>query len=428
MSRRTAWTGVAASLLVIVAATLRPLAAPVTGADAAPADPPPLFCLACGDLNGVDVLLNVLLFIPLGAMLAAATERWRQAVLAAASVSLLIELLQVSVVTGRDATVSDLLTNSAGGMIGATLVTWRHALLRPTPARARALALLAASLAIAVMASTAHLLRPSIPRMGLWGQWTPQRLQFEPYTGTLHDFEVDGFAIPYELVPAYERLRLAMLDGSNIARVRLTAGEPPSRLAVIARLGSRVQEVLLVGALRDALVYRTRLTSRDWGLRTPALLVPQAFPAAGEPVIVEAGVRERAWYARVESSRGVVTRELPFSVALFWNLILPFDLPLSPATRWLSALWLAGLVFPAAWWGGHAARGGATRARRLAWWGGVMALLATALVIVPHLARFAPAAPTEWLGLLAGGVAALLLSPVGAPPPASPTPDDAFAR
>jgi hypothetical protein len=405
---------------VIVVATLRPLAAPVASVDAAPPDPAPLFCLACGDMNGVDVLLNVLLFVPFGATLAVATRTWRRAAVTAASVSLLIELLQVSVVGGRDATISDLITNSAGGLIGAALASWHHALLRPTPVRARALALIAASAAIAIMAATAQLLQPSIPHMGLWGQWTPQRLQFEPYTGTLHAFDVDGFAIPYELVPAYEALRLAMLDGSTVARVRLTTGEPPSRLAVIARLGSRVQEVLLVGAIRDALVYRTRLTSRDWGLRTPALLVPHAFPAVGESVVVEAGVRERAWYARVESPRGVVSRELPFSVALFWNLILPFDLPLSPATRWLSALWLAGLVFPAAWWGGHAAAAGASLATRLAWWGGVMALLAAALVIVPHLARFAPAAPTEWLGLLAGGGAALLLSRVGARSPASP--------
>ncbi|HET7241044.1 MAG TPA: VanZ family protein, partial [Gemmatimonadales bacterium] len=62
----------------------------------------------------MDVFLNLLLFVPLGAGLRLAGWRWRSVVLGAALVSFTVELLQYTVVTGRDASLSDLLTNTTG--------------------------------------------------------------------------------------------------------------------------------------------------------------------------------------------------------------------------------------------------------------------------------------------------------------------------
>jgi VanZ like family len=101
-------------LLFIAAATLTPL--PQQSAAAAAT---PLWCLVCGEDGGVDVLNNILLFVPLGLGLRLMRLRTSHVVLLAASVSLAIELLQLIVITGRDASLSDLLTNTLGSWTGA---------------------------------------------------------------------------------------------------------------------------------------------------------------------------------------------------------------------------------------------------------------------------------------------------------------------
>lgn len=405
-TRRAAWGAVAAVVAAIVVATLRP--APP------PAIPLPVYCLVCGELGGVDVILNVILFIPLGAALVAAGVPCRRAMAWTTAVSLTVELLQLSAIAGRDASLSDLLTNSLGGGLGAFGATSWRALIAPAPRNARTLALVAAALALGVMAATAALLHPSIPVMGLWGQWTPQQLRFEPYSGTVHDFRINGIVVPYNLVPESETLRQRLLTGQTRAHVEFSAGRRTSRLAAIARVGSRFQEVMLLGADGRDLVFRTRLATRDWRLRTPGIAVPEALPVDGERVVAEAGLRNRQWYATIITAQGAVHRSVPFSVSLGWTFILPFEHPLAPSDAWFSALWLAALAFPAAYWG---ARAGTTRARLRAprdglnaLWGATMLMLALGLFSIPLLAHFTAAAPHEWLGLVAGGVAGALLA------------------
>src|SRR3712207_2032131 len=90
----------ALALAFVAVATLTPT----------PGTPPtPPTCIVCGRVGGVDVLLNVLLFVPLGLGLRlAGLSRWRALALAGLT-TLGIESLQFAVVTGRDASLSDLL-------------------------------------------------------------------------------------------------------------------------------------------------------------------------------------------------------------------------------------------------------------------------------------------------------------------------------
>lgn len=408
LARPGRWFPTAAALAFIAALTLRPAPAALI--------PLPVFCLVCGDLGGVDVILNTLLFLPLGAALAAAGVGWRAAVVAAALTSLGVELLQFSLVGGRDASLSDLLTNTMGGALGAWAVRRWRVLLAPSRETARLLSVSAAALVMAVLAATAALLQPSIPPMGLWGQWAPpQHPSFEPYSGTMHDFVVEGIHVPYRLVPESEPLRQRLLDGDFDARLAFTAGRPTRRISAIGRLGSRFQEVLFVGANGTDLVFRTRLEARDWRVRAPSIAVPRALPAEGTPVVVEVGVRRHVWRARVADAAGatLAEREVPFGVALGWTMLLPFEHPLRPGDGIWSALWLAALAVPAGFW----AAGGGERRRDTfgRWWWLTMSMMAVALAAVPALARFAPAPAHEWGGLVAGGViGALLAAPLRA--------------
>ena len=99
----------ALGLVAIAILTLRPV--PTQAAASAST---PLLCLVCGSNGGADVFLNLLLFAPLGVGLRLAGWRWRSVVATAALVSFAVELLQFTVVTGRDASLSDLVTNTTG--------------------------------------------------------------------------------------------------------------------------------------------------------------------------------------------------------------------------------------------------------------------------------------------------------------------------
>ncbi|MEP7383243.1 MAG: VanZ family protein, partial [Gemmatimonadota bacterium] len=390
------WLGPALSLAFIAALTLRPAPRPLFQV--------PMDCLICGDLGGVDVILNVALFVPLGITLVAAGTSWRRAVAIAFATTLLVESLQYTLIPGRDATLSDLLTNTIGGTIGALLATHWRRVLSPPPAAARWLMVAATLLAVGIMSGTAALLRPAVPDMGMWGQWTPQQLTFEPYDGTVHRFEVNDIPIPYNLVPESEPLRQRILGGETRAVVDFTAGTPTRRLSAIARAGSRFQEVLLVGVHGTDLVFRTRLAVRDWLLRLPGIALPDAIPPAGEAVIAMAGLHRNRWYATVHSSRGVQHVEIPFAVSLGWTFILPFDRPLRPGDEWLSALWLAALMLPAAAWGALGGASTATGTPFNRWWLLAVECQAAALLLAPAFAHFAPASLWEWSGLALGAL------------------------
>ena len=127
------------------------------------ADETPLLCLVCGESGGADVVLNLLLFIPLGVGLALLGRPWAHVVALCALLSLGVETLQYAAHTGRDASLSDLLTNTASGAVGAALVRRLDLLLAPGPLPARRLSLGAAAGWLAILSLTAISMHPWAP-------------------------------------------------------------------------------------------------------------------------------------------------------------------------------------------------------------------------------------------------------------------------
>src|SRR5918994_7063288 len=99
-----------AGLVAILVLTLAP-----NPRQARAADQTPLLCLVCGESGGADVALNLLLFIPLGMGLALRGWAWSRVVVSCGLLSLGVETLQYAASTGRDASLSDLLTNTMSG-------------------------------------------------------------------------------------------------------------------------------------------------------------------------------------------------------------------------------------------------------------------------------------------------------------------------
>ena len=133
-----------------------------------PAPPFRPFCLACGDLGGTDVVLNVLLFLPLGVGLGLQGTRRRTAISGMVAASLIIEFLQVFI-PGRDANLGDVLTNSLGGAIGFLLAAHRETLLRPSKYFERILLATWCMVWLAITTISAYALVPSPTQSQYYG-------------------------------------------------------------------------------------------------------------------------------------------------------------------------------------------------------------------------------------------------------------------
>ena len=93
----------------------------------------PWYCVVCGDGGTADVLLNILLFLPLGLALAALDSSRGRALLVVMALSTAIEVYQGTALVGRDACLGDVLSNSAGGLLGWSLYAGLPALAWPSP-------------------------------------------------------------------------------------------------------------------------------------------------------------------------------------------------------------------------------------------------------------------------------------------------------
>ena len=106
----------------------------------------PVTCLVCGDQGVQDVIQNIIMLLPLGLALGLAGVRPRMAALGAFGLAVLVESLQYTVITGRDASLSDVITNTAGAALGAAIAPHLPTLLRPGRRAAATLGITATAL------------------------------------------------------------------------------------------------------------------------------------------------------------------------------------------------------------------------------------------------------------------------------------------
>jgi hypothetical protein len=325
-------------VLVILVLTLSP-------SDAHHSDGP-FACIVCGERGLADVLLNIMLFAPVGVLAGIAFgTRW-SIVTAAAALSGGIEVMQVWI-PGRDASIGDLLFNTVGTTLGMGLVAAAPLWIRPkSRAALRILAAAAAALAIGISAANAWLLRPSLPDSRWFGMWSPRLGHLRPWDGTVRETVVGGIDVRPGWIGDAQPLRRALLAGDTIS-VRARAGRPTTGLgAIFAIYDDQRREIVLIGPDREDLVLRSRLRAQDLRLDHPDLRLRGALAAfaPGDPLHIRArrGEADGCLEVNGEGMCGIA-----HSVANGWQLLLyPSHLP-----PWLSALvaagWAAALVVPA---------------------------------------------------------------------------------
>ena len=299
-------------------------------------------CFVCGGRPVSDALTNVLLFVPLGVGLALAGVRGRRLGLVGASVSCLVELIQL-VLPGRDPSVGDVVFNTLGTGVGAAAV-WRFPMwLRAATAKS---GLVAATGLCLVVLATGWLLGPSLPATEYWGQWTPYRDHFEWYRGRVLGAEVGSQAVRSSRMPDSPAARAALRDGQPIT-IEAVAGPPVSRLAPLFSIADAVnREIALVGVDGEDLMFRRRTRAARYGLDQPDIRFHDGLAPvrAGDPLRVRVWRETPAEWCMTVNDRTACG--LGISGARGWALVYHPDAFPDWLRDLLDAVWLAALAFP----------------------------------------------------------------------------------
>jgi hypothetical protein len=368
-------------------------------------------CLACGDRGTADLLLNVALFMPLGAALALRGRTLPFVALLAALLSGAIEVAQFSI-PGRDPTLGDIVSNTLGATLGALLVGRARVWLFPKATVASWLCRSATVGAAITCLATGLLLTPSFPATQYYGLWTPNLGHLEWYRGRLLDAGVAGTRIGPGPIPARSRVaELLRSDTGYELHVRALAGPATQRLAPLFAIfdGDR-REILLLGAQRAELVLRVHTRAAAWRFDRPDLRLPALqHVGIGDTVSVRVvGDAGNGRYTIDGTERG-------FTVGIGWALLMyPETFPFKAV---VSAVWIGVVFLPAGFW---------LRTRIDGLTGGLGIL--SGLALVPALTPLLPTPASQWmaaaLGLLGGvalqiplrGVSARLLRPASVSP------------
>jgi hypothetical protein len=263
------WGLVALTLAPVLVLTLRPApdASWVGGG---------LFCILCGHSGTANLIRNVVLFVPLGVALALLVGARSRAVVAALFVTAMIEALQFEI-PGRNPGLTDLLANVSGAALAVTAVRWSGQWLSPGARAGAFYSLGFGGLASGVMAATAFLFMPDLPRTSWFAHLGPDLEHLERYGGEVRSAHVGGVPLRVGVIEGPDRIRGALLEGGSV-EVEAMAGPAPSRLSPLFMITSGArEEMLLVGAHGPDLVGRVRLKAVPFGFDRPDLRARGAF-------------------------------------------------------------------------------------------------------------------------------------------------------
>jgi hypothetical protein len=391
--------------------TLQPVANSITTAG---------WCVLCGPLGGTDAVLNVILFAPFGAALFLTTRRWLLTAAAGLIITILIEALQWRIIPGRDASLGDVIANTAGTALGTWLAVRAPGWIAASGPAARHLALRYAILLAALVGATAWALVPEAPTP--WQQWVLQRAprpHLDDFGGTIESIALNETPLPdYGLI--YPE-RVADPAGSTRLVAVLSGAKPPTRRqAHILSIEHPQREGLYLAQWRDALVFRvhqhaTRLRLRPTFVRLDGAFAPaSALPVGGQTDTIEVQSSRRAVTLTRSSAGGQVAATVRRTVGLGWTLFVPWPAAVGPDWWPLNAAWLAILLLPIGFLAARERADGAAPDRKGPAGIWPLAVLLAGLLLAPMAAGLSQLAVAEWsgalLGLLLGASVARLTS------------------
>ena len=388
MQRRWGRVAACAGLLVILAATLTPEPSQSRAAEATP-----LWCLVCGEYGGVDVLNNILLFMPFALGLRLAGVSCRTVVITGAVLSLGIETLQLFAIPGRDASLSDVLTNTLGSWLGAVAGARWRTLLRPRSRRALQLAWGASAGWLVLQVGTAVLLRPWIRGGPLHSEWRPDTPGRLPFSGEVTSASVSGMEVAPGAVDSAGELSRRLGRGRISLRLEIQAGDTATHWSTVYRLTGPHGPVLQLDALGSHLVFQPPAGAQFLRLRAPRLLIENAIsPSAA--VTLMARERHDTLWGRAGPVPGREAIHV-LSPSQSWTLLSPFLYAYGREARLVTGCWLALLLGVIGYWWAQAL----SRPRGPA---AAIVVVCLGLGLVPLIFGYPAVHWSEWLGGLLG--------------------------
>ena len=409
-TRRFAFALVVLGLAAIAWLTLRP-----AHASSSPIDSH--LCVICGPLAGVDILLNTLLFVPLGVGLNLSGLSLWKAVLICFALSLSIETAQAFIVRGRDATLSDILTNTSGGSIGfwsaRTAPTW----LAPSRKRAASLAATWGAIWLLIQIVSSYSFSPSLSPSQYHGETAHQPGGLAGFHGQVASARIGTIPIPNSAFPDSRSIRQLLLNGAPIVAVVRLAEPTPFFAPIIRVADDKQREITSIAEQGDQLVFSIRTGASNLRLREPAFGMPGVFAGARPPANSAAetlaiSARFNDGTVQLVAQTRSAHRELNFSprAALAWTVVLPFHghLESGGMERVATFLWTSVLLIPIGYWAATLTRQ-FERVAALSLVGVLAALLAAGLILVPAAFALRGATPLDWIAAVSGvGIGAAL--------------------
>ena len=364
-------------------------------------------CLICGERGLADAIANVILFIPLGAAAALTGRSTLVALALGAALSCSVEVAQITLIPGRDASLGDLVFNTLGAAAGVAIVKTSWWWLSYNRRRDSRLSLAAAFIAAAIIGATGLLLVPHPPVGTYFVMWTPVLRHLDRYDAPVRSVTIGRQPLLPGRIEEPTQLRELLRAGAPIRIGATVAAKTSRQAAMLAIYDDLKREVVLIGPDRDDLVFRVRMRSAAAWLDQPSLRIVGGWRnlVPGSEIIVTAH-RSSGSYCLGFGPQPPCTRG--FSAGMGWSLLLHLEhspMWLEPA---LNLFWLGMLGFPVGFW-----------ARRR--WESVCALsvLAGALVLLSPWVGLLPTPAYHLLGGIAGiclGVVLARAIVVNAPP------------
>jgi len=394
-----------ASLIAIATATLSPESSPAMESH---------FCVICGSVGTVDAVLNIILFLPLGVGLALSGVRARNVLICSFALSALIETTQLFLISGRDATIGDVLTNTIGGVLGFAIGRYRALWLSPPPRVARTLAFGWATIWLIIQSISSYGFTLSIPHSQYYGQIARELGNFAVFPGTVVSARIDGVPITNTALADSRAVELLLVANATVT-ASIVPGKPTPKIAPIVRVVDAQQgEILLLAQDRDRFIFGVRTGAVILRARRPFFALANVFPLGlpGDSSPHDALTLTAQYAASGASVRGQTGSTssrvvIPINASLGWTLWLPFQWAIegTRAERVISAIWIACLLFPLGYWTFHLGKSSSSKRGRselaITLLFGAAPLIA-GLALIQYVFGLSVAPLVDWVGALVG--------------------------
>jgi hypothetical protein len=380
----------------------------------------PVFCVFCGERSLLDAVLNIGLFVPLGVGLALLGVGTMRAALGGLVLSLTVELLQATVVPGRDPALRDVLTNMLGAVTGAAIGHNLTILRAPSLRTARLLVSTTGSVWIALHALGDWAAQPAFDASYIFPAPPIATEIHQRFSGRLLETTFNGRAIrrfeerltSTELAPSQGRTGMVRTTATVVPDARGT-----SRIAPILMLAKPPEDIQLVlGQLGSSLIFRVRSRADDLRLRPLVFQMDRAFPGRsgaigtpGAPLSLVTDLRPGRIYMSAKAGDRERVQVGRIGPALVWVHILPFELPVGPLTSTGALVWLVASLIPIGYWCARAGMSPRTGRGFVAVLGVLVVLGGITLVLLPAALGVARGTVWEWVAAgcgVFGGAAA----------------------